>query len=334
MPPEAAPDLTPVPEAPPAPAPEGGSSTVPPVEGSPPSEAGSAAAPAEGQPQEDKNRESAIARNLQQREQRLIQQQQAFRRQQDQARIDVQRQIADAIAEERKKWDAEYEADPIGFGEKRGKDKNFLAGRILNDGKQTPEEVAKRAIEKAEGLEKQLAERAAAESRQRAETDFRHLMKTTEADHAALHDEWDHDEIVQQAYALVGRLRAKNEERIRAGLKPISVTDAEILKHLDGQAQKRQARRVERSKGKTADETNGKAAPQGAPKADGNGTAPKATTAGTQNATTLSGRLSSERQTVNLDSDHKWLEAPPDEQRSLLLAEIEKTRQSMMNGKT
>ncbi len=273
--------------------------------------------------QPDPAKESAIAKALQRREAALVQRELAFRRQQQDGERTVQERVQRMVADEVAKALKAFDDDPIAFAKQRGIDESKLAGRLLNQGKKTPEEIAREAHEHAERLEKQIREREAQASRIETERAYLASIEKNADKYPHLLDEWTPDEIVLETHRVVNQLRAKAE---REGTRMPIYSDDELAEYLDGVAKSRQSRRDERKKARSAPASADTASANGDGKGGSSGPQGKAAKPATA---TLSGRMSGERQTVqHVD----LLELSPDEQRAHIEAEVKKSI-GAMNGK-
>lgn len=312
-------------------APEGGQALADTPAGNPPTgaEPGADASLAAGDdkgtppaaPQPPK--ESAIAQALKRREAAIVQRELAVRRQQQDAERTIADRVKQTVADEVARAMKAFDDDPVAFAKARGVDENKLAGRLLNQGKKTPEEIAREASERAERLEKQIADRQAQASRQESERAYlAHIDKNADK-YAALLDEWTPEEVVFETHRVVSQLSAKAQ---REGTRMPYYTDEELADYLDGVAKQRQARRGERVKARSAPAVADTASANGDGKGGSGGAqrqAPKPAT------TTLSGKLSSERASVQ---SKDVLEMSPDELRDHIEKEVAKSRASL-NGK-
>ena len=274
-------------------------------------EKAAAAAAKEAKPKAD-----AIFRSAKKRERELVDKQQAFNAERQRWESDRQTHVQGEVARQVAEALKEFRADPIGFAEKNGFDKQTIAGRLLNDGKQSPEEIARAAQARVEALEKQYQERQQNETRERNERLYIEHIRANAEKYPHAVEEWGDADIVGETYKLIAEIHA--EHRRKNETIPV-YQDAEIAEYLDRRAKKRQSQRQERIKARGAQVT-AKDAAQAAPKvgATGNGTeAGKPASA----PTTLTGRLSSERQTI---AAKDFLDMSEEEQRAAIDAEVAK----------
>lgn len=263
-----------------------------------------------------KHRPDAIFRSAQKRERELIAKQQAFQSERQRWETDrqshvqgeVARQVADALKE--------FRADPIGFAEKNGFDKQTIAGRLLNDGKQSPEEIARAAQARVEALEKQYNERQQTDQRERNERTYLEHIRAHSEKYASAVEEWGDADMIGETYKLIAEIHAKHRSR---GEQIPTYSDEEIAEYLDQRAKRRQSQRQERVKARGAQAT-AKGAEQSATKVGATGSGTEAGKPATA-PTTLTGRLSSERQTI---AAKDFLDMSEEEQRAALDAEVAK----------
>lgn len=259
--------------------------------------------------------ESAVTRALRARERDFIQKQLNWKRDREQAERDFDERVKKAVAEAVNKELSAFDEDPVGFSKKRGVDENKLAGRLLNQGKKTAEEVAAEAIARAERLEKQVRDKEQAEAKRSAERTFLEHIDKNGAKYPHIADEWEPHEVIEQTYRVIARLQQKGIT---------DYTDDELAEYLDGQAKSRQARREERKQGRSAP-AQAEQAPAGTTTSQGGsgakaGSRPKTATA------TLSASMSAERQTVNGKDP---LEMNDDEMRALIEREVAKAKAAL-----
>lgn len=240
-----------------------------------------AAAPA---PSADPNRIPALQRSIQQRERTLVQKTQELNLREQQLKESVAAQVERAVAERMGK----FKEDPIAQLKAMGFDEQTIATRLLKGNAPQPEELARQALEKAQQLEKTTQEREQRMAAQAAERAVADEAFSGKYEH--LETEWTRPEVVREAYAVVGQLRAR-------GIDPSGYSYEDICNFLNKRAASREKVR-EQKKAERAK----KATPQGESKdgsnGSGQGEAPK-----TASTTTLGKGLGA-RQSLNGKPGH------------------------------
>lgn len=256
--------------------------------GTPPPGAVETPAPA-GDP--NAGRESALVQSVRQRERALLTQRQQLAERERQIGQNVEQQVQRAVQERM----AKLKTDPIAALRELGFDDATIASRLLNQGKQTPDEVAQEALKESKRLRDEIAQRSTADARSRAETDFA-AEAADETKYPHLNEEWTRTEFVREAHAVVTSLRSR-------GIDPGQYSYSDIAKYLDKQAKGRADRRE-----KIKAERTKKATPQGDNKAEGNGVSGQGGSSG-KTATTTLGQGLGGRQSLNGKAGHLMTDA-------------------------
>lgn len=253
-------------------------------------------------------RESALLRSVRQQERAVVQQRQQLAERERQIGQNVEQQVQRAVQERM----AKLKTDPIAALRELGFDDATIASRLLNQGKQTPQEIAQQALDEAKRVREENSQRSAADARQRAETDFA-AEAADETKYPHLNEEWTRSEFVREAHAVVTNLRAK-------GIDPGQYSYSDIAKYLDkqakGRAERREKIKAERSK---------KVPPQGDNKAEGNGVSGQGGSSG-KTATTTLGQGLGGRQSLNGKAGHLMTDA---ELAASVEAEVARSRAAM-----
>lgn len=232
-------------------------------------------------PAADASRESALVRANRQKERELVQRGQELAARERAMGQSVDQRVERAVAERM----AKFKGDPIAALRELGFDDQTIASRLLNQGKQTPDELAKQALDATNKLREEQAQRAQSETRAQAERAFGDEA-TKDDVYPHLNAEWTRQEAVREAHEVVANLRAK-------GIDPAQYSLADIAKFLDQRAKARAGRRE-----KLLAERSKKEAPQGDTKAGGNGGSDQGNRSG-QTATTTIGKGLAGRETVS-----------------------------------
>jgi hypothetical protein len=293
-------NLVPTPAAPEVPVGPDDAAIIAAVEGKspPPADMPTTApdAPKAQAPEPETPRESAVLRHVQQRERRL----QAER---------------ERDKEDRASWEASFEqrltarveaALKERMGDPRAMIKalnaaniedNAIAEALISKDKQSPEEIARAALQEAKALRDELAKRDAGTSRTQAEASFRSTAKQMDEGGQLPHlfVRWDEARVLQEAYRLVADIRA--EASAKGVPVPAKISDDRlILRLLDKRAKTEQDAEDGRRKARAPAATE-KPASQDATKAGGNGSGNQGATPGASATTTL-GKSLGERPTV------------------------------------
>ncbi len=215
----------------------------------PPAPADTAAAPTDPAPPPEVSKppETAADRSLQRREAELVRVQQSLKAEREQIareRGEIPRMVQEGIRAALTK----FAEKPTDFIKEQGKDLNWMANRILNGDKATPDEEIKALRDEIRSMREERQQERTSAGRAEAESGFYSLIESKDGETPEILDLWGRDEVIRRGHLAADRLRKEAPYA--------TITLQDIHAELAEDAKKEQARISERQKKRSGAQTS------------------------------------------------------------------------------